>query len=105
MIVLIDDTKPWTHVSTLVYKEVPRYYYLAAAPKRALLVCHGFTLPAARNRMVDANIGWDRADPGFSRTPGKDQTKITCRRIVSQPARWGRRLSEVLKDAPEEERA
>jgi len=100
-ILLIDQTDAWQHLSTLQASDGERRYYLAAAPFRALLVCRaGLRLADLRGQAVDALLGWDRGDPGFARTPGQTQTKITIfGRARGAPAR---RLSAVLRDAPQD---
>jgi len=101
MILLIDQTDTWEHLSTLEASDGTRRYYLAAAPWRALLVCRtGLRLADLRGQTVDALVGWDRGDVGFARRTGVVQTKITIFHRARGPA--ARRLSAVLRDAPQD---
>jgi hypothetical protein len=84
---LVDRIDEWEKVLKLPAAESCglREYYLARRPYRALLVArHGLRLGDCMNRHVDANAGVDRADPGFARVPGEQQSKITLYRIVSR---------------------
>jgi hypothetical protein len=84
---LVDRIDEWEKVLKLPAAESCelREYYLARRPYRALLVArHGLRLGDCMNRYVDANAGFDRADPGFARVPGEQQSKVTIYRIVSR---------------------
>jgi len=57
MILLIDQTDAWEHVSILQASDGERRYYLAAAPFRAILVCRaGLRLADLRGLAADALI-------------------------------------------------
>lgn len=99
MNVFIDAPERWEHISSLTTKTGElRHYYLAELPYLALIVCrHDQKLEALKGRTVDAAIGWDRADPGFSRRPGMQQTKITIHGVTDRTAE--KRLSALLRGA------
>lgn len=108
MILLIDAIGEWEYISVAAYlvdKDQPdgpmenRTYYLAKAPKRALVVCkNNLRLGNLHRRIVDARLGWDTGIPGFCRIPTERQTKITIYRIVSNAPE--NTLTRILNRAP-----
>lgn len=62
-----------------------REYHIARSPYRALIVIRGnLSLGNVLGRYVDALSGVDRADVGFARVPGYQQSKLTIFRVVSR---------------------
>lgn len=98
--ILVDGAASWEKISQLAMPDGERRtYYLAVRPYRALLVVrNGLALGDLVGRVVDAQIGRDRADPGFAREPGVEQLKISIYRATAAPA--DDRLSSVLRRAP-----
>ena len=81
-----------------------RHYYIAVAPFLAIIRCDDMDLPAARGRVVDAQIGWDEGTPGFVREKnvGRRHTKVTIRRVLGTNETAARDLLNVLANAPRE---
>lgn len=98
--ILVDSAASWEKISQLTMPDGERRtYYLAVRPYRALLVVrNGLALGDLVGRIVDAQIGRDRADPGFAREPGVEQLKVTLYRAVQ--AASAQRLSQVLRRGP-----
>ena len=81
-----------------------RKYYVAKPPWLAIIRCDDLDLHAARQRVVDAQIGWDQGTPGFVReeNEGSRHTKITIRRVLGTGGEYGKTLAQVLSAAPRE---
>lgn len=100
MRLFIDRTDRWQEIAVLDDTGDTRTYYLALLPHLALMVLrNGLKLGHLRNMVVDAEVGWDRGDVGFSRIPGRQQSKITVFRL-DRSIYWDQRLVEVLRKAP-----
>lgn len=82
-----------------------RRYYVAAAPFLAILRFDDMNLDAARGRVVDAHINWDRGTPGLAReeNEGRWHTRVTIRRVLGPADTAIKALSHVLRDAPRED--
>ncbi len=83
-------------------QDVSRHYYVATAPFLAIIRCDDLDLTAARGRVVDAQVGWDRGTPGFVReeNEGHQHTKVTIRRVMAAGRAHSKTLSQVLAGAP-----
>ena len=64
------------------YGDVRRYYEIGPA----IIVCrNGLDLVSLANRVVDARVGWDTAQPGFTTDEariGTERTKVTIYRML-----------------------
>ncbi len=77
------------------YGDIRRYYEVGPA----IIVCRNdLDLVSLVNRVVDAQVGWDTAQPGFTTDEariGTERTKVTIYRMLR--GRWYKKtLGEVL---------
>ena len=72
----------------------------------AILVSAAGGLVDLRERVVDANVGWDAGTQGFvlEQDIGRRHTKIMVYRMMGFGERAERTLSQVLADAPMRDR-
>ncbi len=106
MLLLIDraGVAQFAYRTSSIVADVRRYY-VAAAPRLAVLVCrYGLALADLAGQVVDAQIGYEDAWREFARPgcEGLQHTKITIYRIVRREHR--RTLSQVLAASPKGDR-
>jgi len=97
MNLLVDPaaTKHAKHIATREYADQRRYYLV---DNDLIIVRNGYDLDTLRGRVVDAQVGWDIAQPGFcrERDVGRKRTKVTIYR-ASQQTGHNETLSTLLE--------
>src|SRR3989304_5122341 len=97
MLLLIDKLPAVTFLtSTEEYGFTRRYYEIGTC----LIVCHNdLDIYQLKRQIVDVQIGWDTAQPGFvvdeSRI-GQRRTKIAIFRVIYSSHEHNAKLSEIL---------
>lgn len=84
--------------SALEGAEMRHYYLLKRTDGQpdAIIVSRAGPIEALREAVVDVNIGWDIAQPGFAREEdlGKKRTKVTIYRKLR--GRFASKLSDLI---------